>query len=129
MYKKLFFLGFLVLSASASVYSQYSYSAGYEVVYNILNTKCSNSGCHSATSADALKFDGGDSAVYASIFNQPPVNANALSRGEQLVWMDQPYQSYLLKKAGAWMDADLSYPQSASDSAHFNAGLSNIQVE
>jgi hypothetical protein len=59
------------------------------------------------------------------------MNAGALSRGEQLVWMDQPYQSYLLKKAGSWFDTDLGLPANETDSAHSQAstGLTNIEVE
>src|ERR1700677_4479368 len=98
MYKKLLFL-VLVLPTSLSVFSQYNFNAGFPVVYNILNTQCSNAGCHSQTSSDALKFDGSMATVYAEIYNQPPVNVAALQRGEQLVWVDQPYQSYLMKKA------------------------------
>jgi len=130
MYKKLLFL-VLALPASLSVFSQYNYDAGFPVVYNILSTKCSNAGCHSATSADALKFDGGSAAVYAAIKGQPPINANALARQEQLVWPNQPYQSYLLKKAATnWFDSDLALPAGEPDSAaHAGANLSNTDIE
>ena len=131
MYKKLLFL-VLVLSASVSSFSQYNYNAGFPVIYNILNTKCQNAGCHSAQASSTLRFDTTSAAVFAEIFNQPPVNANALSRGEQLVWMSQPYQSYLLKKAGNWFDTDLGLPSGEPDSiAHSQAstGLTNTEVE
>jgi hypothetical protein len=129
MYKRLLLL-FFAVPISMSVFSQYNFDAGYPVVYNILNTKCSNAGCHSATSTDALKFDGTPAAVYAAIVGQPPMNAAALARNEQLVWIDQPYQSYLLKKAGSWFDTDLSLPVGEPDSAaHVNAGLTNVEVE
>ena len=131
MYKKLLFL-VLVLSVSHSMFAQYNYTAGYPVVYNILNTQCSNANCHSATSSDALKFDASPSTVYSQLVGQPPVNAAALARGEQLVWADQPYQSYLLKKAGNWFDTDLGLPVGEPDSAaHSQAttGLSDYQVE
>ena len=131
MYKRLLFLVFII-ATGISVSAQYNYNAGYPVIYNILSTKCSNAGCHSATSSDALKFDGSPSAVYSQLVGQPPVNAAALSRGEQLVWMDQPYQSYLLKKAGSWLDTDLGLPTGEPDSAaHSQAstGLTNMEVE
>ena len=131
MYKKLLFLVF-VLPVSLSVFSQYNFNAGFPVVYNILNTKCSNAGCHSATSSDALKFDGSQATVYSEIYGQPPVNIAAQQRGEQLVWVNQPYQSYLLKKAASWFDTDLGLPVGESDSAaHSQAstGLSNYEVE
>ena len=100
MYKKLSFLVFISF-ASLSVFSQYNYNAGYPVIYSILSTNCTNSGCHTSASGQSLRFDTTAAAVYAEIFNQPPMNAAALARGEQLVWMDQPYQSYLLKKAAS----------------------------
>jgi len=131
MYKKLLFLVF-VLPMSLSLFSQYNFDAGFPVVYSILNTQCSNAGCHSQTSSDALKFDGSMATVYAEIYNQPPVNIAALQRGEQLVWVDQPYQSYLLKKAASWFDTDLGLPVGEPDSAaHSQAttGLTNYQVE
>ncbi len=130
MYKKLHFL-VIILITSTSVFSQYNYNAGFDVVYNILNTKCSNTGCHSATSADALKFDGSSASVYSSIVSQTPANAAAHSRGEQLVWIDQPYQSYLLKKAATnWFDSDLALPAGEPDSAsHAGVGLSNVEIE
>jgi len=129
MHKKLLLL-FFILATSFSVFSQYSYDAGYPVVYNILHTKCSNAGCHSSTSADALKFDTDSATLYNAIYNQPPVNANALSRGERIVWMDQPYQSYLLKKAASWFDTDLALPSGEPDSAaHAGVGLSSNEVE
>ena len=131
MIKKILFLIF-TLPVSLISFCQYNFSAGFPVVYNILNTKCSNAGCHSATSPDALKFDGNMATVYAEIFNQPPVNIAAQQRGEKLVWMDQPYQSYLLKKAGSWLDTDLGLPSGESDSAahsQANTGLTNIEVE
>jgi hypothetical protein len=131
MYKKLLFLVF-VLPMSVSVFSQYNFNAGFPVVYNILSTKCSNAGCHSATSTDALKFDGSQATVYSELYGQPPVNIAAQQRGEQLVWVDQPYQSYLLKKAASWFDTDLALPVGESDSAaHSQAstGLNNYEVE
>jgi len=84
MYKKLL-LSVFVSSLALSLFSQYNYNAGYPVIYNILSTKCSNAGCHSAASGQSLRFDTTSAAVYAEIFNQPPMNASALSRGEQLV--------------------------------------------
>jgi hypothetical protein len=129
MYKKALFLVF-VLPMSLSLFSQYNYNAGYPVVYNILNTKCQNAGCHSGGATAAPDFSASASSVYSQLVGQPPLNAAASARGEQLVWMDQPYQSYLLKKAGSWFDTDLSLPAGEADSAaHAGAGLTNIEVE
>lgn len=131
MYKKLLFL-FFAVPISVSVFSQYSFDAGFPVVYNVLNTRCSNTTCHSATSTDALKFDGTQASVYAAIRNQPPVNIAALGRGERLVWGNQPYQSYLLKKAASWFDTDLSLPVGETDSAvhaQANTNITPTEVE
>ena len=131
MYRKLLFL-IWILPISISSFAQYHYDAGFPVIYNILSTKCSNAGCHSAQASSTLRFDTTSSAVHAAILNQPPVNATALSRGEQLVWPNQPYQSYLLKKAGSWFDTDLGLPAGEPDSAYHSrtsTGLTKIEVE
>ena len=126
MCKKLLFL-FLVLISSYSAFSQ---TNSYDLVYSILNTKCSNAGCHSGSSGQSLRFDTTSAVVYSSIFNQTPSNPAAHARTEKLVWIDQPYQSYLLKKAGSWFDSDLGLPTGEPDSAaHVGANLSNIEVE
>ena len=122
MYKKLLFALFLL---PASLFAQNS----YDLVYTILNTKCANLSCHSFTSSQSLHFDGSSSQVYSALFNQNPVNAAAHARGERLVWQDQPYQSYLLKRAGSWFDADLALPMAETDSHHINAGLTSADVE
>lgn len=129
MQKKLSALA-LVLALTVSGFAQYNYNAGFEMVHSILNTKCSNAGCHSAASGQALRFDTTAAAVYTQIYNQPPVNATAFARGEQLIWVDQPYQSYLLKKAGSWFDTDLGLPVGEPDSAaHAGAGLTSNEIE
>jgi hypothetical protein len=106
MYKKLLFL---VLVSPVSVFAQNT----YDLVYTTLNTKCSNAGCHSSTSSDALKFDGSSASVYAALVNQTP----------------QPYESYLLKKAANWLDTDLDLPAGDVNAAHTGAGLTTIEAE
>ncbi|MBS1617482.1 MAG: T9SS type A sorting domain-containing protein [Bacteroidetes bacterium] len=122
MYKKLLFA---VLFMPVSVFAQNT----YDMVYTTLHTKCSNAACHSASSAEALKFDGSSAAVYAALVNQRPTNTASLARNEKLVWVNQPYDSYLLKKAASWLDTDLDIPAAEADSVHVNAGLSNIEAE
>lgn len=122
MFKKLLFA---VLLMPVTVFAQNT----YDLVYNTLNTKCSNAACHSASSAEALKFDGTPGAVYSALVNQLPGSSAALARGEKLVWVNQPYESYLLKKAASWLDTDLDLPAAEADAAHVNAGLSNIEAE
>ncbi|MCW3127955.1 MAG: hypothetical protein JWO03_3613 [Bacteroidetes bacterium] len=122
MYKKLLFL---VLVSPVSVFAQNT----YDLVYNTLNTKCSNQTCHSAASAESLKFDGSSSTVYTALINQTPANSASVSRGEKLVWVNQPYESYLLKRAANWLDTDLDLPAAEVDANHTNAGLSTIEAE
>lgn len=122
MYKKLLFL---VLVSPVSVFAQNT----YDLVYTTLNTKCQNSTCHSSTSAEALKFDGSSASVYAALVNQTPANSDAVTRGEKLVWVNQPYESYLLKKAANWLDTDLDLPAADVNASHTGAGLSTIEAE
>lgn len=81
----------------------------FQRVYNVLNTKCQNSTCHSATSSEALKFDGTETAVYSSIFNVSSANPSSIAKHEKLVKPQHPYYSFLLRKvAGESFDTDLA---------------------
>ena len=110
--KKFYILAFFSLTlvflhAQTNVMPQSQYGR----VYTILNTKCQNASCHSSTSTgDNLKFDGDSAAVYLQIFNQSSTlwpNSNA--KYDLLVYPQQPYSSFLLRKmAGAQFDADLA---------------------
>lgn len=101
--KKFYFLilAFFFLSVSAQT--------PFQRVYTTLNTKCQNATCHSATSTDALKFDGNQSAVYTALFNVASTNVSSIAKNEKLVKPQHPYYSFLLRKiAGASFDTDLS---------------------
>jgi hypothetical protein len=103
MKKNLLFLFATVLSAA--LFAQ----TPIQRVYTILNTKCQNSTCHSASSAEALKFDGTSDQVWSSIYNRNSENASSVTRYEKLIKPGHPYSSFLLKKiAGATFDTDLS---------------------
>jgi len=112
--KKISIFGFfnllvVLLSAQALVTPQTQYGR----VYTMLNTQCQNATCHSATATDlsaGLKFDGDSDAVYQQIFNKPSqLSASSVAKFEELVYPQQPYQSYLLRKiAGAQFDTDLA---------------------
>lgn len=94
-------LAFILVNATAQT--------PFQRVYTILNTKCQNSGCHSSTSSEALKFDGAAATAYASIFNISSTNASSIAKNEKLVKPQHPYFSFLLRKiAGASFDTDLS---------------------
>jgi hypothetical protein len=81
----------------------------FQRVYTMLNSKCQNSTCHSATSSDALKFDGTSAQVFAALYNVPASNASSVAKHEKLVKQQHPYYSFLLRKiAGAGFDTDLA---------------------
>ena len=97
----------VLLFAQATVTPQSQYGR----VYTMLNTKCQNATCHSATSTgDNLKFDGDSDAVYQQIFNRPSaLFTSSVSKYEKLVKPQHPYTSFLLRKiAGAQFDTDLA---------------------
>ena len=88
----------------------------FERVYTVLNTKCQNSTCHSANSADVLKFDGDIDAVYNAIYEVPAQNASSVAKHEKLVKAGHPYMSYLLRKvAGSGFDTDLAIEATEGD--------------
>ncbi len=109
--KKVYSLAFGVLCAYGA-----SAQNTFTQVHSLLQTKCSNSTCHSASSADALKFDGTENDVYAALVNVAPGNAAAKTKGDKLVKVNQPYQSYLLRKANFDFDTDLALEANEGDS-------------
>jgi hypothetical protein len=99
-----------------------------------LNGKCQNSTCHSATSSDALKFDGTASQVYNSVFNVPShLYTSSVNKYEQLVKPQHPYTSFLLRKiAGAQFDTDLALDSTGEGSLMLDTAgqpLTNIEIE
>jgi len=126
-----FFTFFLVyLHAQINVTPQSQYGR----VYTILNTKCQNQSCHSATSTwDNLKFDGDSDAVYQQIFNQPSgMWAQSVANHDLLVNPQMPYNSFLLKKlAGAAFDTDLSLDtlEGAAMGPLALQPLTNVEIE
>lgn len=104
----------------------------YQRVYTTLNTKCQNSTCHSATSSEALKFDGDEATVYASIYEVQAQNSSSVTKHEKLIKAGHPYMSYLLRKvAGAGFDTDLSIDASEGSLMNDINGnpLTNAEIE
>ncbi|MBL7779453.1 MAG: T9SS type A sorting domain-containing protein [Chitinophagales bacterium] len=109
--KKLYTVALLTLIATFT-YAQ----TPFERVYNTLNTKCQNTTCHSAASADALKFDGDINAVYAAIYNTTPQNSASVAKFEKQIKPGHPYMSFLLRKiAGSGFDTDLALDANEGD--------------
>jgi len=53
-------------------------------------------------------FDGSSTAVYNALVNVTPQNAAAAARKDKYLRVNQPYESYLLRKCGGWFDTDLA---------------------
>lgn len=127
--KKIVTLGFGIFM----LYGMYAQTVTpFERVYTILNQKCQNQNCHSATSSNALRFDGDINAVHAAIYNVTPANSSAQSKFEKLVKPGHPYMSYLLRKiAGASFDTDLALsPTEGSQMVDVNGDtLSKKEIE
>jgi hypothetical protein len=103
----------------------------YDMVYTMLNTKCTNGACHTSGSGNSLLFDGNSTAVYNALVNQTPANTAAAASGDKYVYVNQPYQSYLLKKCGSWLDTDLGLKANEGNAMQTNASsnLSDKEVE
>ena len=84
-------------------------TAPFARVHNILQTKCSNSSCHSTNSGANLKFDGTETEVHSALFEVKADNSASNAKFEKRVKAGHPYMSFLLRKvAGAGFDTDLA---------------------
>ncbi len=84
-------------------------TAPFARVHNILQTKCSNSSCHSTNSGASLTFDGTEAEVHAALFEVKADNSASNAKFEKRVKAGHPYMSFLLRKvAGAGFDTDLA---------------------
>lgn len=120
----------LLLSLSFTTYFAIGQNT-YDMVYTMLKTKCTNGTCHTSGSGNSLLFDGTKSAVYTALINQTPANTTAAASGDKYVKVNQPYQSYLLKKCGNWLDTDLGLKSGEGDPMQTNAtaNLTDKEVE
>lgn len=72
-----------------------------EKVYTILQTNCGS--CHSGADAAAeLNFAASFNEVMDGIIGVTPQNATAAGKGQELIMPGRPYQSFLLRKIGAY---------------------------
>ncbi len=120
----------LLLSLSFSTIFAFGQNT-YDMVYTMLNTKCTNGACHTSGSGNSLLFDGTSTNVYNAIVNQTPANTAAAAAGDKYVYVNQPYQSFLLKKCGNWLDTDLALKNNEGNAMQTNAGsnLTDKEVE
>jgi|GEM_PF-992422 len=83
----------------------------FSTVAGILQTNCSQSGCHNVTtSAAGLNFAGTPAQVYDALFEIDPQNAWALSQGHKLVDAGYPERSFLYRKVNQGLHFDSSLP-------------------
>ncbi|MCS6819459.1 MAG: T9SS type A sorting domain-containing protein [Chitinophagales bacterium] len=101
------YLSLIFVLPFVSVYAQSTFTQ----IYQILNTRCTNSACHSAASGHNLRFDGSENDVFNAIFNKPPENTVAKNKLDRLVFVNQPYESFLLRKINKNLDTDLDLEQ------------------
>lgn len=115
-----------------------SYSLTYaqstaEKVYNIFQTNCV--ACHSGPDASAeLQLDGSFTNVMSEIIDATPVNVVAASKGQKLVAPGRPYQSYLLRKIGAYgflheLDGGFLEPSEGVAMPFYASPLSDSDIE
>ncbi len=105
----------------------------FQRIYTTLNTKCQNQTCHSASSAETLKFDGTESDVYSAIYKVLSMYPSSVARHEELVKQGDPYNSFLLRKiAGAGFDTDLAIDSSSEGALMLDTAgnpLTNKEIE
>ena len=131
--KKLYLLAFSALfCAGLTVQAN---NNPYGVLYTILNTRCQNASCHSATSSgDNLKFDQDSASVYNQMFNiQSALWPASVTEHNYLINPEMPYQSFLLRKiAGAGFDTDLSIDSTGEGALMVDINgqqLANYEIE
>lgn len=131
---KKFYLFALCIITCAGLSAQAN-SNPYGILYTILNTKCQNSSCHSATSTgDNLKFDQDSASVYNQIFAvASTLWPSSVTEHNLLINPEMPYQSFLLRKiAGAGFDTDLSIDSAGEGNLMVDTGgnqLANYEIE
>lgn len=76
----------------------------FGMVYNVLQTNCTNATCHNGAQP-TIDFSQGASAVYADLIGTSPLNPAAAGKGNKLVDPGHPYNSFLLRKVGADFDS------------------------
>jgi hypothetical protein len=105
----------LLLLLAVSGLSDLKAQSTLEDVTAILNTSCTFSSCHDAsTPAAGLDLSGTTSDIAANLVNQDPINPNALSKGYKLIDPGTPENSFLLRKIAdpTWDDW---YPNDLAD--------------
>lgn len=85
-----------------------SAQSSFHRVYNLLQVHCADAGCHSGANPKVFGVDGTEADVFNALVGIPVTNATAAAKGNKLVDPGHPYNSFLLKKAGADFDSYLA---------------------
>lgn len=104
-------------------------------VYSILQTHCTNSGCHNnANAAAGLDLQGNGSnamgQTYLNVYKVTPVNAVAQSKNNLLLYPGDPYRSYLFRLINNGLAGDVEVETAEDpDQIHRNINMSNVEKE
>lgn len=96
----------LTLLISISLFYTTQAQSTYDQVYNLLQSSCATSGCHSnAAQAGSLDLEGTGASpavrkadVYNNLVGVTPSNPVSAGKNHQLVYAGQPYESFLFRK-------------------------------
>jgi len=125
-YKKIsVFIG-LIYCSFFSVKAQ----STWDKVYTLLQTHCSNTGCHAgANPAGLLYFDLAEHFVYDQIWNQFPQNETAATiNNNRLIYAGDPYRSYIFRKINNGFAIDAPLTELEQDDFHEN-NLTEVEKE
>lgn len=116
----------LVLSV---LFSQADAQSSYDLVYNILQTKCAAS-CHKGGTPDGnLLLDASSAQVYNNLVGVMPDNATAAGKGEKLIDPGYPYRSFLMRKIGHDLDSSLTIEASEGSYMPQSGTITNLEAE
>lgn len=103
-------------------------------VYEIVQAKCNNAGCHNTIDkAGGLDLQGDSpTAVYNNVYNKDPDNYTAKSNHNKLVYPGDPYRSYLFRKVAAGTESTIQLQAnegSAMPMGYPSAALTAVERE
>lgn len=90
-------------------------SGTFDRVFQILQDNCAS--CHGGSSPIAYDLGSTPAQTYAALVGVTPLNPSAASKGHKLIDPGHPYNSFLLKKAGANLDGYFNLDQPSEGNA------------
>jgi hypothetical protein len=104
-----YFFSTLVLITFFSAYSIKAQNT-FTQVHQLLQTKCSGSGCHNGSTA-TFNVTLSESALYSALVNAAPVNPAAAAKGDKLIDPGYVDRSFLLRKLSHNLNPHLALQQ------------------